>query len=628
MIIQGHPDILRGPKGLNGLHGFGSLPPEGSSPAYIRFLPEKGGAGIEALYQEIRDFINTPGRTDAEIEQAMIASGVSNRDVENAFMVPGEKFVDTKEDYAFPEVTDIFSPVITDLSAAYLRFLPENGGQGLDVLYKEIRDFLATNPTRAQLEQTMQASGVNQADIDNAFAQQPPQLTDAHVRAALELAAQVAYLPTGLAPIPDNSLRNREIVDYVMTHSDAEILAAIATTGVTQSDIIQAFASFDPTMPNGQSPAYARSLPENGGAGIANFYREIIDFQNSHSFYELLSQMFRSEVSRADLEAANAYAFSQSPAGGGSGETTIQPIQPIQPIFEQPIFEQPKQPDYENKLAEIAAAEVAAEAESIRRQMEAEKYYWQKVREQRAAEAAAAAEQAEQAAQAAAEAEARRIAALRETEKPVDETGRQQAYLREQAAIAAAVAAAAAEAKAQAAIAAQAAQAQQALEATLAAQAAATAAAAAQAAAQAAREAAAAAAARGVDRAATAATAAAATAAAAKATAAATAAAAAAATAAAVVIAKTPGQSTAYTRFLPENGGKGITALYKEISDFVAVSSNAEIKTAMTASGVSEVDVIKALEVFPNKVTTQPAKDTGLVLPLVISAIAAFFLLG
>lgn len=83
---------------IHGLHGFGTLPLEGSSPAYIRFLPEKGGAGIEALYQEIRDFINTPGRTNAEIEQAMAASGVSSRDVQNAFKVPGEKIVDTKQE--------------------------------------------------------------------------------------------------------------------------------------------------------------------------------------------------------------------------------------------------------------------------------------------------------------------------------------------------------------------------------------------------------------------------------------------------------------------------------------------------------------------------------------------------
>ena len=79
---------------------------------------------------------------------------------------------------------------------------------------------------------------------------------------------------------------------------------------------------------------------------------------------------------------------------------------------------------------------------------------------------------------------------------------------------------------------------------------------------------------------------------------------------------------------MPENGGKGITALYKEISDFVAVSSNEEIKTAMIAGGVSEADVLNALRVFPKKVTTEPAKDTGLVLPLVISAIAAYFVLG
>jgi hypothetical protein len=462
-----------------------------------------------------------------------------------------------------------------------------------------------------------------------------------------------------------------------MTHSDAEILAQMAISNVTQSDIIQAFASFDPTMPNGQSPAYARSLPENGGGGIVNFYKEINDFVNTHSFYEVLSQMFRSEVSRADLEAANAYAFSQSPAGGGSGEadalaaaaeaaaraTASNIINTVYhgdgsyteyygdgsyntfgipratgvKTMEEAMAERAQEAadkaagilspeekfnaEYQARIAQ----EAAREAESIRRQREAENYYWQKVREQREAEAAAAemearaaAAAAAAAAKAAAEAEARRIAALREAERPVDETGRDAAYREElrrerEAAAAEAVrreaAAAAAEATAQSVIAAQAAQAQQALEATLAARAAAAAAAAAQAVAAAAGDAASAATA-------------------AEAAAAAASAAASAATAAAIAVAKSPGQSAAYTRFLPENGGKGITALYKEISDFVAVSSNAEIKTAMNASGVSEVDVIKALEVFPNTVTTQPAKDTGLILPLVISAIAAFFVLG
>lgn len=409
MIIQGHPDILLGPQGLNGLHGFGSTPePRSYSQAEERFRVENGGLGVDVLYKEIRDFINTPGRTEAEIQQAMAASGVTDFDVSKAFA---------------------FKPDADDYSVNLDEFA--------------VDDFV--------------------------------KMPDGYV---------YEQQPTGLAPIPDSSLRNREIVDYVTTHSDAEILAAMATTGVTQSDIIRAFASFDATMPNGQSPAYARSLPENGGGGIANYYKEINDFVNSHSFYEVLSQMFRSEVSRADLEAANSFAFEK---------------------------QQSQTP------AEYAAA--------------------------------------------------------------------------------------------QAAIAAQAAQAQQAVKAAQAAQAAAAAAATAKAAAA---------------QAATAA----ATTAAAKATAAATAAAASAATAAGVVIAKTSGESAAYTRFLPENGGKGITALYKEISDFVGTHSNAEIKTAMTASGVSEVDVIKALQVFPNKTMTQPVKDTGLTLPLVISAIAAYFVLG
>jgi hypothetical protein len=54
-----------------------------TSPAYKRFLPENGGAGIPALYKEIRDFISTHNK--AEIDQAMQASGVSNADVIAAF---------------------------------------------------------------------------------------------------------------------------------------------------------------------------------------------------------------------------------------------------------------------------------------------------------------------------------------------------------------------------------------------------------------------------------------------------------------------------------------------------------------------------------------------------------------
>ncbi|NDC10664.1 MAG: hypothetical protein EBZ75_15270, partial [Oxalobacteraceae bacterium] len=57
------------------------------SPAYKRFLPENGGAGIPALYKEIRDFISTHNK--AEIDQAMQASGVSNADVIAAFQAAG-----------------------------------------------------------------------------------------------------------------------------------------------------------------------------------------------------------------------------------------------------------------------------------------------------------------------------------------------------------------------------------------------------------------------------------------------------------------------------------------------------------------------------------------------------------
>ena len=344
MIIQGHPDILRGPQGLNGLHGFGLSPLEpdfGYSPAYKRFMWQNGGPGIEALYQEIRDFINTPGRTQAEIEQAKAASGVSDDDVRNAMYGAGPP----APVYA-PPAPVIAPPAQVNsnpygYSAAYIRFLPENGGAGIQALYQEIRDFINTpGRTQVEIEQAKAASGVSDDDVINAMAVQVPdnKIVDNVFPVEVDCGPNYTWdgemcRATGLGPItePDiGSLKNREIVDYVMTHSDAEIRAQMVISNVSQDDIINAFASFDPTMPNGQSPAYTRSLPENGGGGIANYYKEINDFVNTHSFYEVLSQMFRSEVSRADLEAAKAYAFSQSPAGGGSGDV----MQPVQPIFE------------------------------------------------------------------------------------------------------------------------------------------------------------------------------------------------------------------------------------------------------------------------------------------------------
>jgi hypothetical protein len=569
MIIQGHPDILRGPRGLNGLHGFGSTPQPVQSDAYTRFLPENGGLGIDALYQEIRDFVST--HSDAEILQAMNASGVSTEDYVLALSqqsIPvspavAPPYVPNPADvqpipsnyvYLPPAsfIDDIKEPSVY-ASPAYVRFLPENGGMGIDALYQEIRDFINTpGRTQAEIEQAKSASGVSDADVANAFAQP---IVDTKQDYTFE-----KFCPPGSMLVdgvcvgdpstygPPAKPSTQEIRDFVSNNSQADILAAMTRTGVTQSDIIRAFKEVDAALATGQSPAFTRYLPENGGLGLEALYKEINDYASTHSFYELLAQMQRSGVSMKDVDAANSYAFGQQQTAATQPTQPVQPVQPVQPDIAAEMARRAAE------MAQIAAERAAEQAASQEKQRLEEENFFRLQRERRARlDAEAAAEQA--------------------------------------------------------AIAAKAAQAQQALKATLAARAATAAAATANAAAAQA-------------------TTVAASTAATKATAAATAAAASAATAAAVAIAKTPGQSAAYTRFLPENGGKGIPALYKEISDFVDTHSNAEIQTAMTASGVSEVDVIKALQVFPNKVPTQPAKDTGLALPLVISAIAAYFVLG
>ena len=82
-------------------------------------------------------------------------------------------------------------------------------------------------------------------------------------------------------------------------------------------------------------------------------------------------------------------------------------------------------------------------------------------------------------------------------------------------------------------------------------------------------------------------------------------------------------RSPAYKRFLPENGGLGIPALYKEIRDFIATHNQAEIETAMKASGTSNADVIAA---FQEVQTMQTGAGTNLAF---LAAIAAsYFILG
>ncbi|NBO27505.1 MAG: hypothetical protein EBU96_12100, partial [Actinobacteria bacterium] len=266
--------------------------------------------------REIVDYVMT--HSDAEIRAQMVISNVSQDDIINAFAS--------------------FDPTMPNgQSPAYTRSLPENGGGGIANYYKEINDFVNTHSFYEVLSQ-MFRSEVSRADLEAAkayaFSQSPAGGGSGDVMQPVQpifepLCPPGSILVDGVCvgdpttygpPILDSSLRNREIVDFVMTHSDAEIRAQMVISNVSQDDIINAFKSFDPTMPNGQSPAYARSLPENGGGGIANFYKEINDFVKTHSFYEVLSQMFRSEVSRADVQAANTYEFFKSPSGGGAKE--------------------------------------------------------------------------------------------------------------------------------------------------------------------------------------------------------------------------------------------------------------------------------------------------------------------
>jgi len=88
------------------------------------------------------------------------------------------------------------------------------------------------------------------------------------------------------------------------------------------------------------------------------------------------------------------------------------------------------------------------------------------------------------------------------------------------------------------------------------------------------------------------------------------------------------GMSPAYMRFLPQNGGLGIPALYKEIRDFVSTHSDAEIQTAMQASGVSSADIKAAFQEvgLQPPASTQAGSSSGLV--LIFAAAAGFLLMG
>jgi hypothetical protein len=234
MIIHGHPDILLGPQGLSGLHGFGSTPIPVQSDAFTRFLPENGGKGIDALYKEIRDFINTPGLTQAEIDQAAAASGVSYFDINEAFAQVN---------------TSVYVPNPADTQP------------------KPNEIYIYAPPAPVS---TVPPPGHKVLQFDDS-----------------------GYLP-GRTPQPKPTAQ--EIRDFVSTKSQAEIQTAMAQTGITQADINYAFAQVDAGAATGQSPAYTRylnSLPASGGAGFDPFYTEILAYQNSHTHDELLAQMVR-----------------------------------------------------------------------------------------------------------------------------------------------------------------------------------------------------------------------------------------------------------------------------------------------------------------------------------------------
>lgn len=358
MIIQGHPDILRGPKGLNGLNGFGSV-------AYDRFSAP-GGAGVDALYKEIRDFVAT--HTEAEIKQAMAASGTSQTDIIQAF---------ASVDAALP----------TGQSPALKRFLPENGGKGLPALYEEINDFANTH-TLYELLTTMVVSGVSRADVNAAnsydFSQQQSgeaaaQAAGARSAAERERAALIANAATAEKAAADAraagaaqaerdaqsalAARKAEADQAAQTALATRTAAAVAqaaqaaqTAQAAQAALLKLAAEaarseaeaaaivcgFGGKLVNGscvgdpstygpdvsdtfidlpritddKSPAYYRFLPENGGAGLEALYKEIRDFINTpgRTNAEIKQAMTDSGVSDEDIRNAL-----KMPTGTGTG---------------------------------------------------------------------------------------------------------------------------------------------------------------------------------------------------------------------------------------------------------------------------------------------------------------------
>ena len=340
MIIDGHPDILRGPMGLNGLHGFGSTPNQSYSEAYTRFLPENGGLGIDALYQEIRDFVST--HSDAEILQAMNASGVT---VEDYVLALDQKSIPPSSAIAPSYVPNPAETQPTPSQSVFEQFCPPGsilvGGSCVSVGGSE------------QYDKTIAAADAAKAALANYVANEVAQGRTPTKRQmesmesyfyqnfyAMAFSTQDKKLPV-VEPSPATPPKpsSQEIRDFVSTNSDAEILAAMARSGVTQSDIIRAFREVDAALATGQSPAFTRYLPENGGLGLEALYKEINDYASTHSFYELLAQMQRSGVSMKDVDAANSYAFgkqqSQTPAEYAAAQAAQAAAQAAQAAAEQ-----------------------------------------------------------------------------------------------------------------------------------------------------------------------------------------------------------------------------------------------------------------------------------------------------
>jgi hypothetical protein len=294
MIINGHPDILRGPMGLSGFHGFGDSASE--SAAYQRFLPENGGLGIDALYQEIRDFVST--HTAAEIDAAAEASGVSYADIANATGVPRVKIVDYRIDYAAEAAAEAAAQRDAQLAA---QLAAEAAQREADSQAKQLA-------SEAYYWQKVNEQRIDYAAIDAAKAAADAQANEFRVQAGIQYGNQT---PVYSAAAPAARPTDQEIRDFVSNKTQAEIRAAMARTGITRADITQAFLVANQAGAGGNSPAYTNylnSLPKSGGSGFDPFYKEILDYQNTHTHAELLTQMALSGVSQVDVNEANAYA--------------------------------------------------------------------------------------------------------------------------------------------------------------------------------------------------------------------------------------------------------------------------------------------------------------------------------